>query len=688
MGILIKKRQTGGSIFADPNRLVLNADTPTQQYNTAQPKGNYGTASKKTSSSTKKAKSVIDGNLPSDIKFYKQEEARIMKAISEGFATNKDFDSTPAYEMLLQDQYELSVKAPQLKSMNSLYEAGAKKFSSNAAGDAPAIVNNKAIVQIIDREDEEAGTYKTVPVTELLVNAKKYRLLQGHEVLNQRRSNAEFSGFTNLGLYADQIISTAYGSKNYNKDLDNDLEKVGYVKTKGGYKNIKGNKTLNLDNLTFDETSKLITKSNYSNILAVYQALANEGNTNLNTYLEHKSIAFLHNKIAAGKIKLDDKKNTIPNLLGKSISTQLAMKLKANVIIDENEEIKSKTPTKTTKPKGSTKDRHGNIFMDAAQDLLMNTARITIDNVDAKDSTVTDVINVLPAAYISDGLAYLEYGYGKNTFGDETDDVTEFNRKTIQNNSVIQDMMGGQSDITIYNGTTLKSLTDNKNLHNAIIPPGANLHMILAPTIKNDQGKIVVDFTNKFVPKVMEAIAETYKMLKKQDISEADLAKGDIALLQKAQDLAQENFAKIVRGNAANIPIIRATFALDVQYESDGDSVDNKAAGVEVDDTVLHSIIDANDRGVWGTNYAKGTKAFIPISTSFWKKMFKQGSFPTRFENKISAHLHDGARRSVPVVNLLDISGIAGVIANKQHKKKLGGKLASTEDIKNLLFNE
>lgn len=688
MSILIKKNQAGGSLFADPRYLILNADTPTRNLPQAQNnRGGTGRGSKSTGPSTKSNDKDFDGLLPSDIQFYKQEEMRIRNGIAQGFNQNEHFDDTPAYEMLLQDYHKLSsVLAPQMKSMNKIYETSYKKFGVNAAGDSPAIVNGKAIVQVIQKDSPELGKFKTVSVDDLLTNAPAYRLLQGQEVLKQRHNNPIFSGFTKLGVYADQLISTAYGSKLYNADLDTNLKNAGYVKTKGKYKNAVNNQVLNLNDISFDRVSSLVTKSNFSNLQSMREALLSEGATNLNTYLENKSIAFLHNQVAHGAIKIDPKKTSIPEMIAWSSNTLLARKLKTSMIIDENERIKAATTSRSSAP-SDTKDKHGNIFMDGGTGMLMNTERITIDNIDKLDPEVANIIHSLPAAYISDAAAYIKYGYGDNVHGDKSTGSTKFNRKTIANNSVIQDMMGGgETDLTIYDQTTIKSLVDNRDLQNATIPENTSVHIILAPTVKNAEGRVVVDFTNKYAIDVMEAIANTYKELKENGISEADLAKGDLGILKKAQDLAQEYLSKAVQGNTDNIPTIRATFALDIQYETDGDSVNLKKAGKPISGDILYSIIDEG----WGRlkyNYARETKAFIPISTSFWKKMFKRGSFPARFENKVSAYRYQGVLRTTPIVNLIDFTSIAKRKAAKQYNKKFGGKLISAEDIENLLFN-
>lgn len=686
MGILIKKRQAGGSLFANPDRLVLNANTPTQRMNTTQPKGSYGGSAAKQAS--KKSATDLKDALPSDLKFYKQEEARIARAIAEGIAANEHFDDTPEYEMLLKEHHNLmSVKIPQLKSMNELYKTGYKKFSTNAAGDAPAIVNDQAIVQVIDRNSDEAGRYKTVHVNTLLTDAKQYRLLKGQEVLKHRHNNSEFSGFTDLGVYADQVISTAYGSKNYNKELNNALEDVGYVKTKGGYKNVKRNKILNLDNLTYDDSSKLITKSNYANVMAVYTALTNEGETNLNTYLKHKSIAFLHNKIANDRIKLDDKNNNISALIGRSIGTQLATKLKTSITIDEDEETQAKTSGGSSKKGINSKDKHTNFMSNAVVSMFQNEHKIAIDNINSADPAVANIMNTLPAGFVQDGNLYFETGYGENNKEDASKDESPSNRKTIKNNKIIQNMMGGQSDMTNYAGVPITTLVDNRDLNKAIIPPDASLHIILAPTLVNKAGKVVTDFTNEFTPKAMQAIANTYEQLKREGITEADIAKGtDKGAMERAQKIAQAELVKLVQGNTKNIPTIRATFAFNIQYDSDGDSVKREDAGWEVDSEVLYSIID-EDWGRLTVNYAKETVAFIPISTSYWSRIFQQGSFPSKFEYKINADRYEGVLKTTPIVQLMNIRNIADYKSQSQYKKKFGGKLASTDDIKNLLFN-
>lgn len=677
MGILIKKKQAGG-VFADPRYLVLNAKGQMQQPVGGGVRGQKGNFAKPISgkAKTKSSAADLEGFLPSDIKYYQSELSRIASAMDSGFSANIKFDETPEYEMLLKEKYDLeATKAPQMKSMNKLYEKTSSKFQTNMAGDAPAIVNNVALVRTID-EATKSLKYTAVTVDELLTNPSIYQVLKGQDIIELRKSDPNFSGFTGLGRIADQIISTAYGSKNFEKEIDDHLSRVGYEKFKGKYINIDTKQGLGLDNLKFDPTSNLITKSNYKQLGAAQNALMSDRN-HLTEYLSNKSIIFLQNKLASGAIKIDDKNNTLDILKSRSISTQIARKLVSSLIQDEQKNTGTM----------DKKDKHGNIFSDAGTQLLQNKHRIEIDNINDANPAVGSVMNVLPAAFVQMGGEFFNTGYGEDIKDDESKGVTAGNRKTLKNNAIIQNMKGGQSEMTTYDGTLITDIVDDGDLNYAIIPTNANLHIVLAPTVKNEQGDIVVDFTNEFTPKMMQAIAETYEELKKQNITEADLIKGG-EVIEKAQKIAREKLKEILGEGITNAPEIRASFAFNIQYEVDSESSKDPKAGWVVDDSDLHSIID-EPSGWWGADDAKETLAFIPISTSFWTGMFKRGTFDKKFENVISAARYEGALKTTPKIGLLDITGIADYKAYEQYnrKKKFGGKLASTEEIRNLLFN-
>ena len=704
MGILIKKRQQGGSIYGDPRYLVLNADIQYQQPNNTR-SGTGDTSVKSTNNVKPTDKDAeLEGLLPSDIQYYNSKEASINAAMAEGFKKDTDFDHTPAYEMLINDKYELErTTAPQLKGMSKLYHESANKFKTKAAGDAPAIVGDEAIVQIISGDEKTNGRFITVRTDELLVNAPMYRLLTNQEVLSKRFDNPEFSGFTKIGQMSNQIIDAAYGSSAYDKDIDSRLNNIGYAKSKGKYVKAANQEILDLDMFGFDPISQLITdvtdktktKTNLGNITNIYNELKAE-DTNLTKYLEDKSIAYLHSNIANGKIKLDDAENSIPILKQKSINTQLVTKLKSKLMADETESDKKNG---TDGKSSSSKEIKSNIILDSYMDILSNTEHVEIPNINKTDNpSVGSIMNDTPASFIYNGDVLLATGYGENnkTEGDET--VSSSNRRTVANNKILTNISGGETLMTTFAGVPFeniggeKGIAEDGDLNKVILAPKSNLTIVLAPTVTDNVGNIKVDFTNDFTPKMLLAIQKTYEELNTKGITQEDVAAMGPDALKELEKTANKYLNEIVgKDRLKNPPTIRATFAFNVQYEAHGDSNTDPNYGWDVDADNLHSIIEEGT-GVFWEHYARETVAFLPISNSFWKAVQKKGSLPEAFENTISSDLYEGAIKATPIIGNINISNITKIVAEKEYEKKNtpikknGGKLYTTEELTNLLF--
>ena len=684
MGILIKKRQAGGSLFADPRYLKLNADIPMQQPGGTRARPSYA---KPTSggAAAKPTKSSMEGMLPSDIQFYQDEATRINDAIATGIRSDVNFDESPNYEMLLREKQNLEeVLRPKMKSFNKLYEKAFTKFGTNMAGDAPAMYGGAAVVKALT-EDKKSFTYKVIPEDELLTNPTMYKVVSGQEVLNLRKNDPSFSGFTPWGQIADNIINTAYGSKAFDKELDSHISNVGYDKGIGKYIKTADQTDLGLDQLVFDEKSELIsTKTNYKSLGNLHNALMQDPN-NLTNYLRNKSIVFLQRKLASGSVELDEGENSLENLKHRSISTQLALKLRSSAFKEVNEARKKAGETGI-----GTKDQKGNIFTNANVNMFKHKHSVEIDNKhELKNPADGSIVGVFPAGHVQKGYEYFELGYGTDNKKDGDETVTEGNRKTVANNSLIYDMQGDETLMTTYDGRPLTEIVDNGNLNFAIIPKNTSMHVMLAPTIIDERGKVKVDFTNEHTADMLKAISKTYEDLKEQGISEADVAAGGKDVMLKAEKIAKGNLKEILGEGINNPPVIRVTMAFKVKYEADGDSWKDPKAGWEADDnTDLYSIIDEP----WGVgNYAKETMVFVPISQGFWTGMFQEGTLPGHLENKVSAARYEGVMKSDPTVTSGTMWNIQRMVDNaafKQYgKKKHGGKMPTTEELRTLLFN-
>ena len=690
MGILVKKRQAGGSLFADPRYLKLNANIPNEQGQLGQ-RANLGGGRNETldKSKVKTEGDDLEGLLPSDIQYYQLENAAINSEMNNGFNSNQHFDSTPAYEQLLKRKYNLeSVLAPQMKSMSTEYGKSKSKFQTSEAGDAPAIINDNAIVR--SRLD---GSYTVIPKEELITNAKNYSLLNAQDILTARFNDPAFSGFTKLGQISNQLIDQAYGSKSYDKDFDINVDHAGYSKSKGGYIHTTTGEALDLDSFEFDPSSNLISKtvskkSNLSGLRSVYSALKESGDTNMASYLKNKAIAYLYKGVNDGSI--DPKKEDIPSLMDRSINTQLITKLKARLFQDQSE-MDKKSGTGTGKGEG--KDRKSTVLANAAAEMYMNQKHVEIKNInETNNPSAGSIMSSMPAAYINKGDGLLASGYGENIKTLDDKNASETNIKSVGNNTLINDIVGDETNITTYGGVPLKDISDGGLAH-VKISPKANMHIMLAPCVMGSDGKWKVDFTNEFTSKMMLAIKDTYSQLNKEGVTQIDAANMDQHDIDKLQQKAKENLKKYIP-DIKGAPTIRATIAFNTMYESkNSDIADNKDLGWDVDPDLIKDISGTSMWRMPTSHYAKETVAFVPISKSFWKAMLMQGTFSSAFETSIPADDYEGVITGTPIHDSDLIKNMATHIAEKEYennnpsKKRNGGKLLSDDELIHLLFN-
>jgi len=692
MGILIKKRQQGGSIYADPKYLKLNADIPMQQGSSGS-RGTYGNQGNNASTKIKEEKPEdLEGFLPSDIQWYDNAKASIAEAIANGLKKNSDFDHTPEYEMLIKQRYNLEeLQSQKMKNMATTYKDAATKFRAKDAGDSPAILNGRAIVSTIiedPKTHQKVEQYGLVTEDELLKNADKYNLLTTQDILSKRASNAAFSGFTELGDAANQLIDIAYGSKKYDEDIITKLSDIGYTSNGNSFISSITNQDLNLDTFEFDPT-KLVTipkdddniKTNLGNIITIYNELKS-GSTNLTDYIKNKAIGQLHEKIAKKEIVIDDKENSTDMLISKGIASELITKLKSKLNIERSEANK-----KNGTGSDGSKTIKENVVSSAILQLLENTQRITVKNIASTDPTTADLISITPAAYVTKGNALLNTGYSNK------DPMSKDNRKTLKNNTLLQDVQGGKTLMTTYDGTPLEAILDNGDLNNAIISENPGLHIVLAPTVE-ENGKIKVNFTNEFTPKMAQAIKLTYDELGKKGISQTDIAKKGQAGIQEVEKIAQKYLKELLGNNIENPPVIRACFAFNANIEVDSEFSDKPQYGWDISSDLIDQGGDADTRlfGLLG-HTTKETVVFIPISNAFWTEALKPGTFDSYFETEVPRDKYGAITKSRPTINNMNLDVLNKFISAKTYEnrnkpiKRHGGKLHSAEELRILLFN-
>lgn len=678
MGILVKKKQQGGSIYGDPRYLVLNADFPMQMPSS----GGSPRAIKPTAPSTSKGKGKdFTGFLQSDIDYYWKKDAAIKQSLREGLDKHGDnFDDMPEFKTLMAEKDQLErVFYPAMKNHADMYKKNIQVYNSNSvdAGDEPAIVNGQAIVY--SKPDQ---TYKVVGVEDLLTNAGDYQLMKGSNVVNLRQKDYRFSANTPAGQIADQILGNAYGHTVYNEQVDKAVKIAGYNKEPGRFIG-PGGQILNLDDLKFNENGTFLTKTNVPQLNALRRTILSD-DSNMTNYLEGRAISNLYKGIRKGSVKMDEGTD-VNKLLNRSIDAQLASTL-TNKIYEEQSNLREKEAGS-----GKIRKYKGNYPRLAMVTMFNATTNVEVPKSINEDDNVSTMINSMPAAFVYKGADYLNDGYGDDNKTDEDDGANDFNRRTLANNTIIMsDVLAGESLISTANGMPLNDLVEDKNdLQEAIIPKkDPKLHVMLAPVITRPDGKQVVNFQNDYNMEMIKAIENTYARLSEEGITSQDVMAGDVNIVKRAAEISREELRKVVGDVREGVPEIRAVYAFKVQYEANAEAEEDPNAGWTPKDggDELYNIL--SESKYW--KRPKETFVFAPISLSYWSAIQTPESVEEDLRYTVDSDLVQGIRMSSPLVTKkYTFDKLASTIAErmKTKKKKQGGKLQSSDELINLLFN-
>jgi len=691
MGILVKKKQQGGRLYADPNFIKLNVEDKGGRGPSSQGT-NYGAGAVKQptldKSKVETEADKLEGLLPSDIAFIQGERTDIENKLAAGYA-DPNFDSTPAHDALIKRKYDLEILVSQMGAMSKSFHASKTKFQTANAGDAPAIIGGRAIVQVKNSDPkDQTRKFALVTYEDLITNAKSYELKTNQDILTERFNNPDFSGFTQLGLASNQLIEEAYGEQSFNKDFDANLNNVGYIKGKGDFVDVTTKKDIGLGDFVFDEKTKMVIKTNLPQLKQIFNSLRS-GDSHITSFLEKKAIANLHKGIVNGNIDIQNQK--IDDLVNLSLETQLLTKLRTILTQDEY----SKTTADNNNDK-DTKDRKATIMSLAAATLLTGDSKVEIGNPDnISDPSVPNLMFKMPTVHISGGKQFLDWGYRGNKNTEDKANEAEDNIKAISNNFLINDMIGGnETDITTFNGTTIESLA-NGGLDHVKIAANPNMKLTLAPCVKSDDGKWIVDYTNEFTPAMLKAIQATYAEILASGNSQIDIAKADEKTIKKFEEMAKVNLQKFLKPGI-EAPEIKAAVAFNVYYSAKSDDIaDNPDNGWNAEYSKMSDIASPSKLRNYFTHYGKETVAFVPLSSTFWRDMQMHGAFSSDFERIIPSADYEGIMKSKNEQYGDYIKEMAKFEALKAHgkekrgttSKKHGGRLFTDEELTNLLFN-
>jgi hypothetical protein len=624
MGILIKKYQKGGGLFSvgevdmgekDHTTFLKDNDASMVGGKSGRSSGYRGHTGK---SAADKQMDLLKDGLTSDITYYQAKKDALLAQLKDMQETDDNAEQTPEYKTLLNEYHKLETQQlPAIKRMAKLYSTAKTAFTKKGASNAPAITGNQAVVL-----DAKNGVYKIVSNEELVRNAPNYQLLTANEVLTERASNPQFSGFTDLGRVADTIINNAYGQESFSKYIKQRVSNAGYIKGPTGAYTAPNGKVLDIRG-TIASGDDMKTKSNLPALKEIYSdILAN--NNSASNYAEALAVQDLYNKSKQqNELYSEASEKDLYSKLIESRDDVLARSLNSALYVDQAD---------NSSDSFMFKDVKRNVVNLAALRMAKNREQIEVPGIKSS-SEMTNMLFNTPASTIDKGSELLEDGFkyayeaagGKEKRGDydSAGDSDSYARRTIDNNSFINNAKDPNAMITTVDGTPLQSLVTNGNMQFVTIPKGTKLYIMLAPVVTDTDGHERVSFNSKQQQLLDSAITEAYEELDREGYSQEALSMSADREL-KAKAVKKVNEKLVEKGvNPDNLKV-KMVLAFDVLFEVDSDKKGYRfMTGASPDESKF--LNDVND-DVW-TRRVKKTKVFVPLSDSFFSNMFANDAF-------------------------------------------------------------
>lgn len=514
MTLLIKKFQKGGrqrlappgnGLFANPLTMDLGARSlipllggqPRQQSSGYRPRStSYGNSKSKSGSTEQPLK---DG-LPSDIKYYQLKKNQLTSRLEEIMLDDVSADETAEYNRIIQELHELeTVYKPQIKGLHAMYKKAEAHYLKEDAADLPAITNGMAFVVDMDAMDSYnsgdkssyQNIYKMVNTTDLLKDAKKYKLLYATDVLREKANNPFFSGFTKMGEYATSYLTNLYGQDSYINSINKKLAHLGYTKQKNFIVGPNGE----------IRSSDLTKKTNAPQLKQLLKDVSSDFQSMQSQYIYNTTIASLYRQsVVEGGLDLGKKSDKeLKEILSKSYSTNLENSVMHALISDMELSDEGGSPAGASRDKLG-KDRKYNIVTVAAS-RLGNEEESGIEFPIDDGSSKTSLLYSAKNAYIDNGYKLLDLGFKMGT--DENDEQLP---RFLKNNQIVNNMLAGVGKISTLDGKDLYDITDPEYV---TIAPGTNVHLVLAP-IERRKGKDYVTFDSEYSQKMAEAMDKVY----------------------------------------------------------------------------------------------------------------------------------------------------------------------------------
>jgi len=696
MGILIRKMQQGGGLFANPATMDLGARDMTGLIKLATSpsssgRGTYGNGYRRNTKSTAPKPPKLDGMLPSDIDYYNAVNSDINSKLAAGIKADNGFESTAAYDSLIQRKHELeTIEVPKMKNMQTTYTKIRNGFG-NKDGAIPAIYNDRVLVH-------DGNKYEFIDYKKLMDDTASYNVISVNDLLDLRQNNFQFSGFTSLGRDSMKILNKAYGQEELSKFIKTQITGSGYRKGNVGYLDANDN-SIDLTNITFDDDGLVVikqgkpgktTKSNANQIGSILDNILTLNDSKVSNYLTASAVRTMLSQESLKKGKFKDADNILANIfdykrsgLAKHLKSALIVENKGGTVagggIDDMTLAARNTNIKLNKPYIAT------ITM------FKNPESVEVGyNID-KDSKEGALLYFMPSSKVHDGEVLIENGYKGAT------------KRILDNNTFIQSMKDNKSPITTVDGLNIYDLVESEDANWLATVPRTSLFFIIAPIELDNKGAQKVNFKSKYAIQIATAVERTYAELNAKGITAEELAKGDNKeVMKEAVATAQAELEEILKKEGVADSGVRLGVAAtyEVMYFSKVDYGDitkypytNKMTEAEED------MLDDNEIN-YLRSVSRKTRVFQPLGQSFWDIMKSSKVFGPEGEADMSFQSYTSLfdKKSTPDVGPLNLSGLLSSTAfanyNEQQRKNArskkqqhGGKLASADNIHDLLFN-
>jgi len=677
MGILTKKYQQGGAVnYGDFKNLNMGGFDFTGLLKINENNGNGARPSTRRRSGTSTLAKNKAGALQSDLLYYDSKKEELNDQIKAGLDANPDgFDESAKYKELTQELYKLENDAVQMKSMAKLFSTSKTNFLKRAAGDAPAIIGNNAIVY-----DYGKQKYSTVSNENLIKNSNKYKLLNASDVLTLRQVNPEFSGFTDLGKLSVQIIDNAYGQDSFDKFLKLRIKSAGYVKKNGKLINSKTENIIDLGNVDFDDGGNLINTNSLQLDNLVQDIISNEG-SNAGNYLEKVAIKDLYNESKRKESNL--KELTDSDIHTEIYATKVANligQMKSSIVFDEKPGSEGGPQTIDNL---TIEQKRSKVSANAAKvaivTMFKDSHHIEVDSGIDKKSKAGSILYKVPASPVAivNGKSILDNGW----------EDTPVEEKYLSNNPTIRAIKSPTGVVTTADGTNILKMTEDEYEKFVTIDPKSNLYFLIAPIeTSTDEGEYV-NFESEHAKKIADVITKLYAKLNDAGITQDDISSGkDKDKLLEALQIAEADLREADASIPTNIRFgIAAAFDVLLQAKNAYEDYKYSSPVTDEQETFMNSV----EENHWFNDNPIKVKGFIPIGQGFWDAMYADNLFGKDF--KLDYTLIDWLnllnKKTSPMVSSQFYGeGLMKSEAQKIHSKKTGGKLLSPEDMNKLFL--